>query len=123
MDAMRTNLKRYFVPALYAVLGLLLVTNILVLASGRLLALLTLTVQSVVLGAVYFGKPWSYIAVKIWALIVMSAGLAMWLAVFLDGASHFHSLFNAVFKSVMLLAGFYFFKFAKPALKQAREFI
>jgi hypothetical protein len=75
----------------------------------------------VVLGAVYFRKSWAYIVVKVWALIAMLAGLAMWWAVLLDGPKYFHSVFNAVSNTFMLFAGFYFFKFAKRALQQFRE--
>jgi hypothetical protein len=91
------------------------------LLSGNLLALLTLAVQFVVLGAVYFRNPWAYIVVKVWAFIVMLSGLAMWLAVLLDGSKYFHSVFHAVSNTLMLFAGFYFFKFAKPALQPVRE--
>ena len=121
MDAMPANLKKHFVPALYVVLGLLLAANIMSLLSGNLLALVSLAVQFAVLGAVYFSKSWAYIVVKLWAFIVMLAGLAMWLAVLLDGPKYFHSVFNAVFNTLMLFAGFYFFKFAKPALQPVRE--
>ncbi|WP_158755811.1 hypothetical protein [Dyella sp. S184] len=118
---MPANLQKHFIPALYVVLGLLLAANIMSLLSGNLLALVSLAVQFTVLGVVYFGKPWAYIAVKLWAFIVMLAGLAMWLAVLLDGTKYFHSVFNAVFNTLMLFAGFYFFNFAKPALQQVRE--
>jgi len=121
MDAMPTNLQKHFIPALYVVLGLLLATNFVAFVTGHFLALLPLAVQFVVLGAVYFGKPWAYIAVKLWALIDMLSGLAMWLAVLLDGPKYFHSAVNGVFNTLMLLAGFYFFKFAKPALQQVPE--
>jgi len=120
---MPTNLHKHFVPALYIVLGVLLAINILALVSGRLLALLPLAVQFAVLGSIYLRKSWSYIAVKLWALVVMLAGAAMWLAVLLDGAAYFHSVLNAVFKTFMLLGGFYFFKFAKTSLQKARESI
>lgn len=120
---MPTNLQKHFVPALYVVLGLLLALNMLALVSGRLLALLPLAVQFAVLGSVYLRKSWSYIAVKLWALVVMLSGVAMWLAVLLDGTAYFHSVPNAVFNTFMLLAGFYFFKFAKPALQQVRDSI
>ena len=100
-----------------------LATNILSLLSGNLLALVSLAVQFTVLGAVYFGKSWAYIAVKLWAFIAMLAGLAMWLAVLLDGPKYFHSVFNAVFNTLMFFAGLYFFRLAKPALQQVRECI
>ena len=118
---MPTNLQKYFIPALYVVLGLLVVTNVVALAAGQFLALLPLAVQFAVVGAVYFRKSWSYIAVKFWAAIVMLVGLAMWFAVLLDGPKYFHSVFHATFNTVMLFAAFYFFKFAKPALQQVRE--
>ena len=115
------NFQKHFVPSLYVVLGLLLATNFLALVTGHYLALLPLVVQFMVLGAVYFGKPWAHIVVKIWAFIVMLSGLAMWLAVLLDGPKYFHSSVNAVFNTLMLLVGLYFFKFAKPALQQVPE--
>ena len=118
---MSTNSQKHFIPALYVVLGLLVATNVMALVAGQLFAILPLAVQFGALGAVYFGKPWSYIAVKIWALIVMLAGLTMWFAVLLGGPRYFHSTFHAIFNTVMLLAGFYFFKFARSALRQVRE--
>ena len=121
IDVMPQNLEKHFVTSLYVVLGLLLAINVMALLSGRLLSLLTLAVQFVVLGAVYFRKPWAYIVVKVWAVIAMLAGLAMWLAVLLAGPKYFHSVFHAVSNTLMLIAGFYFFKFAKPALQPVRE--
>lgn len=118
---MPRNLQKHFVPALYVVLGFLLVANIMNLLLGTLLALVALVIQFTVLGAVYFKKPWAYVAVKFWAAIAIFIGLAMWLAVLLGGPKHFHSVFSAVFNTLMLFAGLYFFKFAKPALQQARE--
>jgi hypothetical protein len=118
---MPPNLEKHFVTALYVVVGLFLAINVITLLSGNLLALLALAVQFMVLGAVYFRKPWAHIVVKVWAVIAMLAGLAMWLAVLLDGPKYFHSVFNAVSNTFMIFAGFYFFKFAKPALQPLRE--
>jgi hypothetical protein len=116
-----SKLEKHFVTALYVVLGVFLAINVTTLLLGNLLALLTLGVQVVVLGAVYFRRPWAYIAVKVWAVIAMLAGLAMWLAVLLDGPKYFHSMFHAVSNTLMLFACSYFFKFAKPALQPLRE--
>ena len=118
---MPKRLEKHFVTALYVVLGLLLAINALTLLSGNLLALLTLSIQLVVLGVVYFPKSWAYIVVKVCAAITMFAGFAMWLAVLLGGPKYFHSVFHAVSNTLVLLAGFYFFKFAKPALQPVRE--
>jgi hypothetical protein len=54
-------------------------------------------------------------------VIAMLAGLATWLAVLLDGPKYFHSMFHAVSNTLILFAGSYFFKFAKPALQPLRE--
>ena len=72
---MPQRLEKHFVTALYVILGLLLAINVLTLLSGNLLALLTLAIQLVVLGAVYFHKSWAYIVVRVWEVIAMLAGL------------------------------------------------
>lgn len=115
------NLQKHFVPALYIVFGLLVTVNTMTLLFGGLIALVPLAIECTVLGAVYFRKPWAYIAVMLWTVIPLFTGAAMWLAVLLDGPKYFYSVFHAVFITLMFFAGFYFLKFAKPALQQVRE--
>ncbi|WP_458071770.1 hypothetical protein [Rhodanobacter sp. BL-MT-08] len=118
---MLTGLQKHFVPALYVVFGLLVAVNTLTLVLGGLRALLPIAIECTVLGAVYFRKPWAYIAVMLWTVIPLFTGAAMWLAVLLDGPKYFHSAIYGVFNTLMFFAGIYFFKYAKPALQQLPE--
>ncbi len=113
--------QKYFATTLYAALGLLIANNLVNLAGGNIRALLPLTVQVFVLAVIYFDPAWSYIFVKIWALFGVFAGLAMWLAVALDGPEHFGSLSDAIFNSIVFVASLYFFKFAKTSLSDEQK--
>ena len=104
---------------LYSALAVFLSLNTWALVAGNYAALGSLSIEIVVLVSVYFGKPWAYIAVRVWACILIFAGTAMWLAVLFGGVSYFHSLRHAAFEVALLLLGLYFFAYSKSGLQVA----
>jgi hypothetical protein len=112
-------MTRSFRPVLYAALFAFLAINGWALVAGNYFALIPLSIEIVVLVSVYLGKPWSFIAVRVWACVLVIAGAATWLAVLLDGVAHLHSPARTVILTVMLMLGLYFLAYSKSALQQA----
>ena len=108
---------------LYAALFVFLAINGWALVAGNYFALIPLAIEIVVLVSVYLGKPWSIIAVRVWACVLVISGAAMWLAVLLDGVVHFRSPARAVILTIMLILGLYFLAYSKFALQQASSAI
>lgn len=115
------NFKTYYVALLYLVAGLLLVTNLMAVVSGRLMALLPLSFQVAVLFAVYLRKRWSYMVVVAWSIVGMISGAAMWLAILLRGGAITQSNFDLIFRSAMLCVCLFFVVFARQALRSRSE--
>jgi hypothetical protein len=116
---MRQALQRVFCAVLYVALAIFLALNIWALVSGNYFALFSIGVEVVVLVSVYLGKPWAYIAVRLWACILIVAGALMWLAVFIGGFTYFHTFAHAALETVMLVLGWYFFAYSKIGLRQS----
>jgi hypothetical protein len=116
-------LARHFRLVLYAALAVFLSLNSWALVAGNYTALISLTIEAVVLVSVYLAKPWAYIAVRVWACILIVAGAAMWLAVLFGGVAYFHSLGHAAFEVALLVLGLYFFSYSKSGLQVASRAI
>lgn len=116
-----SNFKKYYVATLYVVASLLLLTNFITLVSGKMLALLPLSVQFAVLAAVYLRKPWSHIVVIAWSVIGMISGATMWLAIFFRGGVITQSNFDLIFRSSMLFLCLFFLVFARQVLQGQRD--
>jgi hypothetical protein len=111
-------LARGFRLVLYAALAVFLSLNGWALVAGNYAALLSLSIETVVLVSVYFAQPWAYIAVRVWACVLIAAGAAMWLAVLFGGIAYFRSPAHAVFEVSLLVLGLYFFIYSKSGLQQ-----
>ena len=66
---------------LLSALGLLIVHNIVRLVQGNLLVLISLVIQSLVLGFVLGRLPGAKWVIRVWAAILMLAGIAYWVSV------------------------------------------
>lgn len=115
------NFKTYYVALLYLVAGVLLITNLVAVISGLLMALLPLSLQVAVLFAVYLRKPWSYVVVVVWSIVGMISGAAMWLAILLRSGDITQSNFDLIFRSAMLFVCLFFLVFARQALGRESE--
>ncbi len=113
---MQLKYETHYIPALYTIVGILLVVNLLALMSGAWLALVAIGIQVVIIASVYARKTWAYLVVRVWSAICILAGVLIWLAVLLRGFEFSHSAGYMIFQTLLLLVGLYFFKGAKVAL-------
>lgn len=118
---MEDKYEAYYVPALYVTVGILLAINLLGLMGGAWITLLPIVIQTSIIASVYACKTWAYVAVRVWSVICIFSGTALWLAVLLRGGEFSHTAGYMVFHTFLLLVSVIFFKSAKVVLsKRAR---
>ncbi|WP_445145051.1 hypothetical protein [Dyella sp. Tek66A03] len=113
---MLARYDKYYVPALYVTVGILLARNALTLASGEWLALLPIGIQATVVWTVFQRKPWAHLIVRIWAAICIVAGASLWLAVLLRGGEIVEPMGRVEFSTFLLIVGLFFMRRAKTVL-------
>ncbi|HKZ10435.1 MAG TPA: hypothetical protein VJL61_06990 [Rhodanobacteraceae bacterium] len=111
-------MTRSFRLVLYSALAVFLAINVWALVAGNYFAVIPLCIELVVLVSVYLGKPWAFVAIRVWACVLIIAGVAMWLAVLLDGVAHFHSPARAVVLTIMLVLGLYLLVYSRSGSQQ-----
>lgn len=107
---------RYYRPILYFFTASMILLNLFAFIGGSYRAALPLLLQALVLFAACLNKSWAVFAISIWSLIIIMIGVFMWLAVILDGPSHFGSMMDGVLNSFVSLSGLYFFRYVKVGL-------
>jgi hypothetical protein len=115
---MRTwkTVKSCYEPALYVVLGYLLLTNFRQLEDGHWMALLPVAVQGTVIASVALRVRWAYVIVRVWAAISILAGACLWMAILLAGGKMIEPTSVILFRTLGLIVGVFFFTYAKTSL-------
>lgn len=113
---MRVFAIKHFRSIIYSCASAMILINLLAFTGGAYKAGLPILLQCLVIVSVYFNKSWSIFVIKFWSIILIMIGIFMWLAVILDGPSHFGSVMDGVVNSLTSLAGVYFFRYAKAGL-------
>jgi 4-amino-4-deoxy-L-arabinose transferase-like glycosyltransferase len=115
---MRFKYETYYVPALYATVGILLAVNLLGLMGGAWITLLPIVIQISIVVSVYARKTWAYVVVRVWSAICILSGTTLWLAVLLRGGEFSQPAGYMVFQTLLLPMSFIFFKSAKVVLSK-----
>ncbi len=120
-NSVNTNFNKFYIATIYLFVAISLALNLFHLAYGSIGSILPISVLSLVFYCVYTRKSWASTLVKIWSFLLIIAGAAMWVAVFLDGDKYLHSTSNAALKTFSMIFGIYFFTFANQVLQTKYE--
>lgn len=109
--------NRQYVIAVYVVAGALLANNLLTLAAGQLAPLLPAAVQIAVLFSVYRRKAWAWMAVSVWAALLIGAGAFKWAAILLRPGPTDEPTLATALLSLLMIFGFYLLVYARRSLQ------
>lgn len=110
----------HYLRILYLTVGVFLILNLISLFNGLRSALVAIAFQALVLASVFTKRSWAYVVVRIWSAFWIFSGISLWLAALLRWKIT-EPTSNVVFRSLLLIAGFYFFKYAKSALSTGKQ--
>jgi hypothetical protein len=120
LEQAASTVNTYYLRILYLTVGVFLILNLISLLHGLRSALLAIAFQVLVLASVFTKRSWAYIVVRLWSAFWMFSGISLWLAVLLRGKI-IEPTSYVVFRCFLLIAGFYFFKYAKSALSTSNQ--